>query len=122
MSDVPSEPDTNWLQDQGSEPDSNWLADPKADLLHRSEWSVNYGGGPILITRTRLGQPHLELTHNGKRCGSLVELSKGRWRLLLGEPCGNGFVAKSLRWLHGDEDAALAGAAPWVVLASRGNL
>lgn len=110
MSDVPSEPDTNWL------------ADPKHDPLHRSEWSVNYGGGPILITRTRLGQPFLELTHNGRRVGSLKQMSEGRWRLLLGEPAGNGFVAKSLRWLHGNEEDALIGAAPWVVLASRGAL
>lgn len=110
MSDVPAEPHTNWL------------ADPKADLLHRSEWSVNYGGGPILITRTRPDQPQLELTHDGKRVGSLLHMGGGRWRLLLGEPAGNGFVAKALRWLHGDEEQALAGAAPWVVLASRGNL
>lgn len=110
MSDVPSEPDTNWL------------ADPKHDPLRRDERIVNYGGGPILISRSRPDQPHLDIAHNGRRCASLLDMGEGRWRLLLGQPAGTGFVAQTIRWLHGTEDDALAGAAPWIVLCSRGGL
>jgi hypothetical protein len=82
----------------------------------------NYGGGPILVTRSHPDQPHLDIAHNGRPCATLRDMGDGRWRLLLGQPAGTGFIAQTIRWVHGSEEDALAEAAPWIVLASRRSL